>query len=38
MINTCSDLNSINAIPIDSISNIKRILYRHMKNHIIDLR
>ena len=37
MINTCNDLNSINQIPVNLISNIKLILYRHMKNHIIDL-
>ena len=37
MINTCNDLNSINQIPVNLISNIKLILYRYIKNHIIDL-
>ena len=37
MLNTCNDLNLINQIPVHLINNIKLILYRHMKNHIIDL-
>tara|TARA_B100000959_G_C14913295_1_gene596098 strand:- start:643 stop:1314 length:672 start_codon:yes stop_codon:yes gene_type:complete len=37
MLNICNDLNSINSIPLHLINKIKIILYKHMKNHIIDL-